>query len=138
MDVGMGIFVLGELQLADNKRRDAISHEFSSNYAANELCKEIVENGNRYIFRAKGQVHGLRAAIYGHLIAEDNLIAALKAENANHPLASREAVDMAVKDERLKALSNSEVIRKTYPDGILPKGAVDPDGSVWIAVENLG
>lgn len=86
------------------------------------------------------QVHGLRAALHGHRlagfhlslagfhlrlnrplnrpVAEDELIAALKLENANHPckaagrasqikrsgltvrLASREAIDAVVSDER--------------------------------------
>ena len=48
----------------------------------------------------------------------------LKAENANHPLASKEAVEAAVDDEWARQLLNPEVIRKTFPDGILPDGTV--------------
>jgi hypothetical protein len=45
------------------------------------------------------------------------LIAALKLENANHPLASREAVEAAVEDARVRALLNPDVIKLTYKDG---------------------
>lgn len=49
-------------------------------------------------------------------------------------LASREAVDAAVMDERTRALVDPEVIKKTYPDGKLPEGAViPPDGTQKIA-----
>jgi hypothetical protein len=81
---------------------------------------------DKYVFRAKSHVHGLRAGIYGHRVTEDKLIEALKLENANHPLASREAVDAVIDKEYAAALLNPEVIRKTYPDGKLPKGAVTP------------
>jgi hypothetical protein len=52
--------------------------------------------------------------------------AALKAENANHPLASKEAVEAIVREKGPEALLDPEVIKKTYPDGVLPKGAVTP------------
>ena len=48
----------------------------------------------------------------------------LKAENANHPLASKEAVEAAVDDEYARQLLNHEVIRRTFPDGKLPDGTV--------------
>jgi len=80
----------------------------------------------KYVFRAKSHVHGARAVIYCHKLAEDKLIEALKLENANHPLASREAVDAVIDKEYPAALLNPEVIKRTYPDGKLPKGAVEP------------
>ena len=85
---------------------------------------KVVDHYADYIFRAKSRVHGYRALVHAKNIAENQLIAALKAENASHPLASKEAVDAVVEDERVKALLNPEVIKETYPDGNLPKGAV--------------
>lgn len=90
---------------------------------------------DKLLFRAKSHVHGLRAVIYARKVTEDKLIDALKAENANHPLASKEAVEAAVEDERVKALLNPDVIKRTYKDGKLPKDAVggSPLGTEAIA-----
>jgi hypothetical protein len=90
----------------------------------NKVAAERDNHHNQYVFRAKSHVHGLRAAYAGRKLTEDRLIAALKAENANHPLASREAVDALDEENRIKSLTDPEVIKKTYPDGVLPKGAV--------------
>jgi hypothetical protein len=57
-----------------------------------------VTNLNQYAFCAKSQIHGFRATMAGRRFAEDQLIAALKAENANHPLASKEAVEALVEE----------------------------------------
>lgn len=87
-----------------------------------------------YVFRSKSHVHGLRAEKQAHQRVEDQLIAALKAENANHPLANSEAVNAALDREFIKALTDPEVIKRTYPDGKLPEGAViPPDGTLRIA-----
>lgn len=91
---------------------------------------EAINNLNNYAFRAKSQIHGCRAVIAARKIAEDQLIAALKAENANHPLASKEAVEAIVQENVPKVLLDTEVIKKTYPDGVLPEGAVIPPGLV--------
>ena len=111
---GLGVLALGEIQAAEN-------HAARQRGSAEMSWKVGFE---KYVFRAKSHVHGLRAVDYAHMQTEDQLIAALKAENANHPLASREAVDAAFEDERVKALLNPEVIRKTFGDEGLPKGAV--------------
>lgn len=82
------------------------------------------KNHKDFVFRAKGHVHALRAINHARQVTEDQLIAALKAENANHPLASKEAVEAAVEDARVRAIVNPEVIKRTYPDGKLPDGVV--------------
>lgn len=115
MDPGVAVAGLALLQTERNKGYDA---EWDSRRAERQHSE--------YIFKAKSHVHGMRAGIHAHRITEDKLIAALKAENANHPLASRAAVDEAVRDEYAKALINPDVIKKTYPDGKLPDGAVMP------------
>ena len=115
-EFGLGIFALGEIQRAET----AAARQSGSG----EIAGASSLSG--YIFRAKGQVHGLRSSLYGHRVVEDMLISALKAENANHPLASRDAVDAAVVDARAKALLNPEVIKRTYPDGKLPNGVIVP------------
>jgi hypothetical protein len=99
----------------------------------NEVAAErddAINNHNQYVFRAKSQIHGFRAALAARKLAEDRLIAALKAENANHPLVSREAVEAIVQENVPKVLLDPEVIKKTYPDGVLPEGAVIPPGLV--------
>jgi hypothetical protein len=119
MSYGLGILALGELSRVENEAR---RRSADAAMASIRESKEVLN----YVFRAKSHVHGLRAAIYGHRIAEDKLIEALKLENANHPLASREAVEAIAKEEGTAALFNPEVIKKTYPDGKLPEGAVTP------------
>lgn len=94
--------------------------------AQEKEIKNLNDGLKNHVFRAKGQVHGLRAMIHGHKIAENELIAALKAENANHPLASREAVDAAMMDAYARSLLDPDVIKRTYPDGKLPDGVVFP------------
>ena len=91
---------------------------------------EVVDQYADYIFRAKSHVHGLRAVDRAHVCTEELLIAALKAENPNHPLASKEAVEAVFENERVKAILNPEVIKRTYPDGRLPNDAVSGDPPV--------
>lgn len=101
--------------------------------AAGEAIAQNIAH-KEYVFRAKSHVHGLRAEKQAHQRVEDQLIAALKAENANHPLASSEAVNTALDREFIKALTDPEVIKRTYPDGRLPEGAIiPPDGTLRIA-----
>lgn len=96
-----------------------------------QKLEEVAERYNRMSFVARSHVHGLRARILAHEALEEELIKALKAENANHPLASREAVDEWLDKKVMENLFDPEVIKHTYPDGKLPEGAVTPDGGVW-------
>ncbi len=91
---------------------------------------ELAETHKKYVFAAKSQIHGFRASLAARRFAEDQLIAALKAENADHPLASREAIEAIARENVPKALLDPEVIKKTYPDGVLPEGAVVPPNLV--------
>ena len=115
-NTGAAILGLAKLRNANRDADDAVNAH-----------NNVVDNFTDYIFRAKSRVHGYRALVHAKDIAENQLIAALKAENANHPLASKEAIEAAIEDERIKALLNPEVIKETYPDGKLPKGAVGGD-----------
>jgi len=135
-EFGLGIFALGEIQRAETAAARANGAGAIAGAAvATNVGKAWEDHYNQYVFRAKSHVHGLRAIAYAHEHTEDQLIAALKAENANHPLASREAVDAAFEDERVRMLLDPEVIKRTYPDGKLPDGAVggDPLGGRTIA-----
>lgn len=113
MSYGMGVLLLSEVDNANDR----------ANSVTKALNKEI-KNHDNYVYYAKGHVHGLRAQVYARKITEDTLIAALKVENANHPLASREVVEKAFQDELCRALLNPEVIKRTYPNGVLPEGIV--------------
>lgn len=124
-------FGLGLIAIAKNSSKQAGEYLDECDARALKKLKYAHED---FVFRVKGQVHGLRSALHGRRVVEDDLIAALKAENANHPLASREAVEEAVLDARAAALLNPEVIKKTYPDGILPKGVITPPNGVTVAV----
>lgn len=130
MDVGMGVLALAEL----NRMESVVRRNSGPSCSEVSGMQEWKEHHENFVFKAKSQVHGFRSALYGRRIAEDKLIAALKAENANHPLASREAVDAVADDELARALLNPEVIKKTYPDGKLPKNAVEPPNLVHQAV----
>lgn len=134
MDAGIGVFLLSELQLAEKKAGDTGGSTAPKGWYKPGDSTRMLEEGREYTFRLKSQVHSARSLGYGHRVVENKLIAALKAENANHPLASREAVDLMVTNERLKALSNIKVIKQTYPDGVVPDGVMDPDGSVVYAI----
>jgi hypothetical protein len=101
--------------------------------ALNDLggkIKDLAADYRNYRFRAESQIHGFRAGLAARKLAEDRLIAALKAENANHPLASREAIEAIVQENAPKVLHDPEIIKKTYPDGVLPEGAVVPPNLV--------
>jgi len=110
----------GELLLAT-----AMGERMALNSATADINRIIGQHKN-YVFAAKSQIHGFRASLAARRFAEDQLIAALKAENANHPLASKEAVEAIVREKGPEALLDPEVIKKTYPNGVLPEGAVTP------------
>ncbi len=114
----------GELLLAS-----AMGERMALDSAAADINRIIGQHKN-YVFAAKSQIHGFRATMAGRKFAEDQLIAALKAENANHPLASKEAVEALVAEVGSKSLTDPEIIKKTYHDGVLPKGAVIPPNGV--------
>ncbi len=129
----LGILALGELHRADSDARRA-GKEMS---ALKGELKKLETTHAEFVFKAKSHVHGVRSAIHAHIVTEDMLIAALQAENANHPLASREAIDAAVESERVKALTNPDVIKRTYPNanGVLPADVIggDPPQTYGIA-----
>jgi hypothetical protein len=114
----------GELLLAT-----AMGERMALNSATADINRIIGQHKN-YVFAAKSQIHGFRASLAARRLAEDQLIAALKAENADHPLASREAIEAIAREVVPKTLLDPEVIKKTYPDGVLPKGSVMPPNSI--------
>lgn len=132
MDAGYAILAMAELSRRDNAAQDHVIAAHRDQNANVALGAEWKEHHNKFVFAAKSHVHGLRSSIHGHNMAEDQLIAALKLENADHPLASRETVDAIVFEEQAKALFNQDVIRKTYPNGggVLPEGAAMPPNLV--------
>ena len=125
---GMNLLLLGELA-----REKSLANQ-EAGFAAKRHQKEI-EDHSKFVFSAKSHVHSLRAVDHAHVRTEDMLIEALKAENANHPLASKKAVEAVFENERVKAILDPEVIKETYKDGKLPEGAVagSPPGGYSIA-----
>lgn len=119
MNIGLGYLALAELSRMENKAQ-------GERIAGSGLGDRWAAHHDKFVFKATSQVHGLRSCIHGHKMAEDQLIAALKLENASHPLASREAVDAILDIEMPKALYNPDVIKKTFPDGVLLPGIVSP------------
>ena len=113
MNSGLAIYGLAKLENAwDDTRR------------AQDKTSNALSDLEDAKFVARSHVHGLRALVDAHKQVEDELIAALKAENADHPLASREAVDAAAEEKRARLIFDPKVIQRTYPDGKLPKNAV--------------
>lgn len=124
MNIGTNILGLAMLDRATSDAREA--KESSLYYAKKSGAAE----GKLLAWKrtAKSHVHSLRAFSAAHEMTEDQLIAALKAENANHPLASREAVDAAIDQANFQTIIDPEIIKRTYPDGKLPEGTYTPAG----------
>lgn len=121
-----GDFILGAA-LYDRAASDAAQAKSNALYYA-EKSGEAEGKLLAWKRTARSHVHLLRAFSAAHKMTEDQLIAALKAENANHPLASREAVDAAVDQANFQTIIDPEIIKRTYPDGKLPEGTYTPDG----------
>lgn len=121
-----GDFILGAA-LYDRAASDAAQAKSNALYYA-EKSGEAEGKLRAWKRAAKSHVHSLRAFSAAHKMTEDQLIAALKAENANHPLASREAVDAAVDQANFQTIIDPEIIKRTYPDGKLPEGTYTPAG----------
>ena len=117
MSNGMNLLLLGELA-----REKSLANQ-EAGFAAKRHQKEIEEH-HKFVFSARSHVHSLRAVDHAHVRTEELLIAALKAENPNHPLASKEAVEAFFEVERVKALVNPEIIKRTFPSGKLPEGTI--------------
>lgn len=123
-NVGAGILVLGELSHIENNARRAT--EAANSAATSAMYGEaIAERKTKEItFAAKSQIHAFRAAMDAHEMTEDQLIAALKEENPNHPLADRDAVDVIFEENRISKLHDAKTIKRTYPDGVIPEGSI--------------
>jgi len=89
---GVGLLALGEISRAENKSRRVIDDANQKLDEAWEGRDAAIAEKNRLVFAAKSQIHLFRSRIEGRIMAEDELISALKAENPSHPLASREVV----------------------------------------------
>jgi hypothetical protein len=125
-NVGAGILVLGELSHIENNARRATEAANSAASSA-RIGEALAQRETEQITRAaKSQIHNLRAWHTAHLQTEDQLIAALKEESPNHPLADRDVVDVITQERRLVALFDRETIKRTFPDGVLPEG-MTPD-----------
>lgn len=125
-NVGAGILVLGELSRIENnaarETADAKAESTAQWYRAANAERKTKE----ITFSAKSQIHGLRARIEAHVQTEDMLIAALKEENPSHPLADRDAVNMIFEEKRNATPFDPKIIKRTYPDGVIPEGVI-PD-----------
>ena len=128
-NVGAGILVMGELSRIENNASREIGAATASATAAGYRAATAELILARITFAAKSQIHWLRARNNAHKLTEDQLIAALKAENPSHPLADRDAVDVIFEENRQSSLYDLKTIKRTYPDGLIPDGSMpDVDG----------
>lgn len=124
INAGTGIYVMGELNRADAAARRIASERNEAILERNEA----IEESNRIVFAALSQIHGFRAQIQARRWVEDELISALRTENADHPLAERAIVEALFEKKRSVAMRDESVVKRTFPLG-LPTGAViDCDG----------
>jgi len=121
---GVGLLALGEISRTENQARRVIDDANQRLEDAWEGRTAAIAEKDQLTFAAKSQVHGLRARFAAKVLVEDELITALKGESPNHPLASRAAVDALFDKYRMKTPYDLEVIKKTYPDGVVPEGAI--------------
>ncbi len=121
---GVGLLALGEISRAENKSRRVIDDANQKLDEAWEGRDAAIAEKNRLVFAAKSQIHLFRSRIEGRIMAEDELISALKAENPSHPLASREVVDTLADKYRIKAAYDPNVIKHTWASGVAPEGAI--------------
>jgi hypothetical protein len=116
---------IGEEAGRHNRARDqSISDGINRVNAENAIIDRYRGYLADLTFTAKSQIHSLRTTIGAHKLVEDDLIAALKAENADHPLADKDVVEAMVTMKRNLSGIDPEVIKRTYPDGKIPEGAV--------------
>jgi hypothetical protein len=125
---GAGVLALAEVSRAENNARNAAKaadERVSAMQASANLDEAIADRKLKKLsFAAKSQIHWLRSSVAAHVLAEDELIAALKAEIPDHPLADRDAVDRIVFEKQSKTASDPLVIKDTYPSGVLPEDAI--------------
>ncbi len=118
---GSQMLAMGMLQAEQNKAREA-SNQAAREY--NELNRRWQEQYDGLSFRAKSQIHGMRAYLDALRMTRDQLIAALKADNPNHPLADSDVVNAIDEQHRHNMFYRPETVKRTYPDGIVPDGSV--------------
>ena len=129
-NVGAGILVMGELsRIENNASREIGAANLAASTASYEAANARLDL-ERITFAAKSQIHGLKTNVQAHIQTEDELIAALKAENPNHPLADRDAVDVLYGERKIAASLDPSLIKKTYPSGVLPEEIMLPSGEV--------
>lgn len=121
---GAALYALGEVARAQNEANRAHDAATDRVAAARAQRDEAIEYSNQLAFTALSQIHGFRAQIQARRWVADELIAALHAENPGHPLAHREVIEALFDKIRDKAMFDESVIRKTYPDGVVPEGAI--------------
>lgn len=132
-NTGAAILAMGELSRIESKARDAEKVAQAANVRASNAGYSAALAGamaNALEEAAKSQIHNFRSQIDAHAITEDELIAALKAENPKHPLADREVVNQIFEANRAKTDINPDTIKKTYPDGVIPANLFLEDGTV--------
>ena len=130
---------MGELSRIENNASREISAATASATAAGYRASTAELKLERVMFAGKSQIHGLRASIASHVLAEDVLIAALKAENPSHPLADRDVFDVLVSNNDRVTTFDPKIIRRTWPDGVIPEGAApEVDGQIGIRLGEPG
>lgn len=124
INAGTGIYVMGELNRADAAARRVANERNEAILERNEA----IEESNRIVFAALSQIHGFRAQIQARRWVEDELITALRAENADHPLAERAVVEALFEKKRSVAMRDESVVKRTFPFGMPTGAVVDCDG----------
>lgn len=126
-NVGASILAMGELSRIENQARDSAASAAASNTAAIHAGwgETVAKRATATItFAAKSQIHGMRARIESHILAENELISALRTVCPNHPLVDRDVVNEIVERGISVTRLDPEVIKRTYPSGVIPDGAM--------------
>ena len=92
--------------------------------------KELEQNYDEFVFRARNDLHQRQAALQAHRGIEAALLAALAELDPNHSLLPDEATDKIFFEKLEEALYDPKIIKKTFPSGNLPDGIpIKKDGN---------
>jgi hypothetical protein len=124
---------IGEEAGRHNRARDqAISDGIDEANARNAIIDRYRGYLADLTFTAKSQIHSLRTTVGAHELVEDELIAVIKDLEPDHPLADKDVVVAMVMMKRNLSGVDPVVIKRTYPDGKIPEGAVVMVGDMRI------
>ena len=82
----------------------------------------------------RSQVHVMRAREQAHYQIENMLRDEIGKLYQNNPLADKEKVTGIFAEKTLEWLRNDELVRRTYPNGIIPADTLSADGEDYMRI----